>query len=65
MSKMHSWVVKLAFYLNKAARSIFLTDSGGHTMAKKEQKKAQEGFKNIKSHILKPDYISKCPKFLI
>ena len=38
--KMHSWVVKLFFYLNKSARSIFLTEISlqGPFKGQKEQK---------------------------
>ena len=42
---MHSWVVKLVFYLNKSARSIFFTIVRllGRTRAKKEQKIGPNG----------------------
>ena len=64
--KIHSWVVKLICYLKVSVRSIFSIAVRllGASKGQKRAKIGPKGVKNTKSHITKPNWISKCPKFI-
>ena len=66
-SKMHNRVVKRVFYLNKLAKSIFLTTARllEPYMGQKRAKIGAKGVQNATSHIMKPNRISKHPKFKV
>ena len=67
VSKIHSWVVKLVFYLHKSYRSIFLTavTLGAIQRPKRAKIGLKEGPKYKIVYIVKRNMISKCSKFIV
>ena len=65
--KTHRWPVKLVFYINELARSICMTVVRLQEPYKgqKRAKIYSKGVQNTKSHIMKPNRISKHPKFIV
>ena len=66
VAKIHSWVVKLICYLKVSVRSIFSITVRllGAYKGQKRAKIGPKGLKNKKSHMTKPNWSSKCPKFI-